>query len=83
MEKYACTLGNPGTTEEDDRYIIEVVQKWSDHHSKVSYKEDYLKKFPDAPLREVTPTACRKEIYGGACLDESKNCPACWNEFMT
>ena len=61
---------------------IEIVQKWSDEHSKKTYAQDFFEKFPDAQSgSDGTPSfVCRKEIYGGECPD--MGCDECWNETM-
>lgn len=48
-----------------------------------TYKEDFLEKFPNAPLerQEDIPVACRETIYG-RCYCPQGGCIKCWNEPM-
>ena len=49
---------------------------------KKTYKEDFLEKFPNAPLNQAgCPHGCVYHIYGdfGACR---ATCSNCWNEVM-
>lgn len=69
---------------EDATKLIEIMQKWSDEHSKKTYAQDFFEKFPDAPKDEAVkgkcPLACRRGIYGRECPD--MECDECWNEPM-
>lgn len=73
----------------DIKTAMEIVQKWSDEHSKKTYAQDFFEKFPDAPKDEAVkgkcPWACRIGIYGGGCPKiepEIDSCYECWNEPM-
>lgn len=68
--------------------VIEILQKWSDEHSKKTYAQDFFEKFPKAQsYSDGSPVICRKIIYGeirppfencyytGACY-------RCWSEPM-
>lgn len=51
---------------------------------KKTYLEDFLEKYPNAPVvPDGLPTACRAPIYGGHCQrNPSINCEDCWRELM-
>jgi hypothetical protein len=61
---------------------VEFVGVWYDEHPEKTYMQDFLEKFPDAPLDKggLMPCACRKYIYGGMC--PTGLCTDCWNESM-
>lgn len=46
----------------------------------MTYKKDFLGKFPNANINNNgVPTTCKGHIYGGyECA--TKSCPNCWNE---
>ena len=73
---------------EDAIKAIEVVQKWSDEHSKKTYAQDFFEKFPkEQGDSDGTPFACRKRIYGGVRPNDERcnrreACYECWNEPM-
>nr|DAF88577.1 MAG TPA: hypothetical protein [Siphoviridae sp. ctqzz19] len=62
----------------------EIVEKWVKEHPKKTYREDFLKKFPNAPTDSSgCPNACLRDIYKGAdykCKDNSYLCMDCWNQ---
>ena len=73
---------------EDAIKLVEVIQKWSDEHTKKTYAQDFFEKFPKAQSgSDGTPLVCREEIYGRA-RSEFKycgytgTCKNCWNEPM-
>lgn len=67
---------------------IEIVQKWSDEHSKKTYAQDFFEKFPNAQRKsDESPFVCRKRIYGKTRptfedCDYTGSCKDCWNEPM-
>ena len=84
-----CSLTHSRLCAETVKTAIEIVQKWSDEHSKKTYAQDFFEKFPDAPkdesVKEKCPLACRKGIYGGECPKIKLRidcCYECWNEPM-
>lgn len=62
----------------------EVVEKWAKEHPKKTYREDFLKKLPNAPTDSSgCPNACLRDIYKGAdykCKDNNYLCTDCWNQ---
>ncbi|MBQ8514644.1 MAG: hypothetical protein IJ496_04540 [Ruminococcus sp.] len=79
----------------DPKTANEIISKWCAEHPehpesvseqpekpKKTYKEDFLEKFPNAPLGLTgSPHGCVYHAYGdfGACRE---NCSDCWNEVM-
>ena len=62
----------------------EIVDKWVKEHPKKTYRDDFLEKFPDAPVDSSGfPNVCLMDIYKGAdykCKDEDYGCNECWNQ---
>ncbi len=62
----------------------EIVEKWVKERPKKTYREDFLKKFPNAPTDSSgCPNACLQDIYKGAdykCKDNNYLCTDCWNQ---
>jgi len=61
---------------------VEIVQKWSDEHPQRTILEDFLEKYPNAPLNENgSPKAC-PYLVGyedeGNCNNYS-SCRKCWD----
>lgn len=77
--RYGC--GTPASISDA---ADEVVEKWSKEHPKKTYREDFLKKFPNAPTDlSGCPNACLQDIYKGAdykCKDNNYLCIDCWNQ---
>ena len=59
---------------------VEFIAKWSKEHPRMTYKEHFLKAFPNALLRgkNAIPSTCRENVYGNGC--PSIPCDNCWNE---
>lgn len=70
--------------EEADRIITE----WCREHPQKTYIQDFMEKFPNAPLRnDGTPNTCPDRLYKTAeryCKKGSHPfpCKDCWNEVM-
>lgn len=48
-----------------------------------TYLEDFLEKFPNAPMEsEGEPAACRRGIYSDGPMSCKMECRECWNEVM-
>ena len=84
-----CSVTHSKLCAETIKKAIEIVQKWSDEHPKKTYAQDFFEKFPGAPkdeaVKEMSPLACRRVIYGGGCrMTDPKIacCYECWNEPM-
>ncbi|MEF9984538.1 MAG: hypothetical protein RR806_05110 [Oscillospiraceae bacterium] len=63
---------------------IEIIQKWSDVHPRKTYLNNFLEKYPNAPLTEKsgTPMICPSDI-GFHDIPEcelQENCVCCWNQ---
>lgn len=61
---------------------IEIVQKWSDEHPQKTILEDFMEKYPNAPLlKNGEPEMCPKSLgyeKDWECLNY-KNCLECWS----
>lgn len=80
-----CALhGKCGSPVSIDEAADEIVEKWIKEHPKKTYREDFLKKFPNAPTDlSGCPNACLQDIYKGAdykCKDNNYLCIDCWNQ---
>lgn len=77
--RYGC--GTPASISDA---ADEVVEKWSKEHPKKTFRDDFLEKFPNAPVdSNKLPKACLMDIYGDAnakCKDEDYGCNECWNQ---
>ena len=69
---------------------IEIVEEWSKNHPQKTFLQDFLEKYPKAPLEsDKTPKVCpyqcgytsetRCEKYSSMKYD---NCIECWNRMM-
>lgn len=88
---HVCPLGsaNNGTGDLCSNFIslspaksIEIVQEWSDEHPQKTMLEDFLEKYPNAPLNENgSPKVC-PYLVGyedeGDC-NRYGNCKICWD----
>lgn len=73
--------------QKDFSNIAKVVEEWSKSHPPKTYRQDFLEKFPDAPLEDdESPKACVADIYKNASpncgADEDLTCANCWNSSM-
>lgn len=50
--EYGCTVGENHATEEDDARAIKAVEKWAAEHPEKTRQSEFLKMFPDAPLKD-------------------------------
>lgn len=77
--RYGC--GTPASISDA---ADEVVGKWAKEHPKKTFRDDFLEKFPNAPIdSRKTPQACLRDIYGkvnAKCEDEDYDCTECWNQ---
>ena len=63
--------------------IVQYVESWSKAHPKKTRLQDFLEKYPNAPLEaDGTPIACCETL--GYCKDccLRPNCVKCWNEAL-
>ena len=59
----------------------EIVDKWVEEHPIKTYAMDFLEKFPNAPkVRNGTPLACWKHVYGNGNDCGPNDCIECWNQ---
>ena len=97
--KENCLNGCPAGTvvcknlnkiEDDNFEIVNIVEKWSKEHPRRTFLQDFLEKYPKAPLEsdkipKVCPYQCgytsetRCEKYSFMKYD---NCVECWNRPM-
>lgn len=83
-EKYCY---NPKETTHDCsnnwRKLVPIVDAWSKEHPKKTRLQDFLGKYPNAPLKIGTriPKACALELgYCDSCKHVNSSCVTCWNE---
>ena len=61
-----------------------IIDDWIKKHPKKTYRDDFLEKFPDAPVDSSGfPNVCLMDIYQGADYkrkDEDYGCNECWNQ---
>lgn len=62
---------------------VKAVQRWSDEHPPKTFLTEYLKHYPNAPLRDNgTPNFCPSRL-GLMSIDDCRidhNCVKCWNQ---
>ena len=64
---------------------IAIIEKWAAEHPQKTMLQDFLERYPNAPLDKIdgTPIICPYEIgYEERCLDRDCNdigCVKCWN----
>lgn len=61
---------------------IKIVQKWSDEHSRKTVLQDFLEKYPDAPLEKDMPTVCPLSLGYVQKHKCDNNCIECWNSTL-
>ena len=64
--------------------VVAMVEKWAAEHPQKTMLQDFLERYPNAPLDKIgTPFICPYEIgYEEQCLDRDCNdigCVKCWN----
>ena len=64
--------------------VVAMVEKWAAEHPQKTMLQDFLERYPNAPLDKIgTPFICPYEIgYEEQCLDRNCNdigCVKCWN----
>ena len=62
----------------------EVVQKWSDENPQKTYLEDFLSKYPEAPLDiKGNPDFCVARLYKNfEAICDCTVCGTCWGKVM-
>lgn len=79
---------NLGCTNFEAEYpekAIAIIEKWAAEHPQKTMLQDFLERYPNAPLDKIdgTPIICPYEIgYEEQCLDRNCNdigCVKCWN----
>lgn len=70
--------------EDITKEMVEVLQKWSDEHQSKTLLEDFLEKYPNAPLRRNdVPKLCPSSIWDRADDEcEHVSCRECWNRTL-
>ena len=74
----SCTKLERGYTQK----AVEIVQKWSDEHPQKTILQDFLSKYPKAPLSTdgQTPRLCPEQLgYAESREWCGKSCEKCWN----
>lgn len=65
---------------------VEIVSKWAKENPPKTILQDFLEKYPNAPLRDEdgTPRFCPFNIgYKDLCTSEKdENCKKCWNRSL-
>lgn len=67
----------------NDISAVEIVEKWSKEHPAITYKQDFLEKYPNAKLTEDNfPVACLIDL-GYMDFDcTGISCKDCWDRYM-
>lgn len=63
--------------------LVVIVERWSKDHPQKTRKQDFLEKYPNAPIEvDGTPKACCEIL--GYCKDcnAEVDCISCWNKAM-
>lgn len=84
--------GCNGIERQNIQRAIEIVQKWSDSHPRVTILEDYLCRFPNAGINGVgtpydtCPYRLGYEEYGDRYCSKTRGneqkCIVCWNRYL-
>lgn len=71
-----------GAIEDDDpEKAVEIVEKWSAENPEKTILQDFLEKYPDAPVyTEGQPRLCPQVLgyFEGVCTGDV-SCKSCWN----
>ena len=66
---------------------VAIVEKWSEEHPQKTLKDDFLEKYPNAPINKeygFPLSICPSELgYKNKCTNAEKylsGCAACWNQ---
>ena len=69
--------------EEYPEQAVAIVEKWSQEHPQKTMLQDFLEKYPDAPLdKNGTPCVCPDELgycEGKYCKPNELDCVKCWD----
>ena len=87
MRTRPCIIGSTLNSTDDERHILEVVQKWHDENPRKTYAQDYRERNPYAMFCEdecYPVQVCRAYAYRNISLrsDCDGLCRRCWNEPM-
>lgn len=82
-----CELNSPGCNVmgmgSNPCDVVKVVEQWSKDHPRKTRLQDFLEKFPKAPISKGVPyRVCQRDV-GYMCEQEcnrGKKISACWNE---
>lgn len=80
-----CKCNGYWVAESDDFKIVDIVKQWSEKHPQKTMLQDFLEKFPNAPLdNDGIPSNCPQSL--GYCSDAycgihpiGKICVKCWS----
>lgn len=70
-------------SKEELKQLVGIVEKWSKDHPQKARLQDFLEKYPNAPIEvDGTPKACCENL--GYCKDcnAEVDCVICWNKVM-
>ena len=68
-------------SDEELENFANTVEQWSKEHPPKTRFQDFMKKYPNAPICESgVPSACCKSLgYCKSCDPVGNNCEVCWN----
>ena len=74
----------PAIIGEKAEQVIQSVERWSKDHPQKTRLQDFLEKYPNAPMEaDGTPKVCCENIgYYKACDESGADCKKCWNKVM-
>lgn len=56
---------------------LKILEEWDKENPQKTRLQDFLEKYPKAPMHGNSPTACACDLgYSGVCIDD---CEECWN----
>lgn len=67
----------------DPNWVVQTVEKWSKEHPRKTRLQDFLEKYPNAPLIHdgmKLPKACAQNLGYCESCPVGTNCYSCWNE---
>lgn len=69
-------------SDEELAKLISDVEKWSKEHPPKTRLQDFMEKYPNAPICESgSPSACCMSLgYCQSCDDPENDCEVCWNK---
>lgn len=63
--------------------IVEFVERWSKNHPQKTRLQDFLEKYPNAPIEvDGTPKVCCENLGYSKDCNAEVDCVSCWNKVM-